>query len=317
MERSTMSPFIQKLWRESAPLTFCCVLMLAAFVASVAGMLLDPRTITGVPAWLKPAKFGISTAIFAGTMAWLFQYITVWPRFKRAAGWILAIVLVLEVGIIDLQAARGTTSHFNIGDPLDGVLFSVMGAGIGILLVISAAVSYVLFRQPFANRSWGWSLRLGTLIYVLGASIGGVMLGPTGPQRQALAAHQHITAIGGHTVGAPDGGEGLPGVGWSLHHGDLRIPHFFGLHALQILPLIGWLIARNHKSTRLVFTAAASYVAFIGILAWQALRGQSIVEPDAATLTAFGIWAAATFLVAIWAARGSEQYDSRAAVLSV
>ena len=108
--------------------------MFAAFLCSIAGIYLDPRVITGVPAWLKPAKFGISTAIYAGTLAWLFGYITVWPRFKRAMGGVIAAVLIVEVAIIDMQAARGTTSHFNVGTPLDATLFAIM-AGINSDLV--------------------------------------------------------------------------------------------------------------------------------------------------------------------------------------
>jgi hypothetical protein len=149
-----MISFLKKLWAHSPSLTACCILMLVAFVASVVGIFIDPRIITGVPAWLKPAKFGISTAIFAGTMAWLFQYITIWPRFKRVNGWILSIVLVLEVGIIDVQAARGTTSHFNVAHTVDLVLWQVMGATIGVLLLSSAAIAYALFRQPLANPAW-------------------------------------------------------------------------------------------------------------------------------------------------------------------
>ena len=143
------------------------------------------------------------------------------------------------------------------------------------------------------------------------------MVGPTAEQRQALAAHEQVMAIGGHTVGAPDGGEGIPGVGWSRHHGDLRVAHFFGLHALQILPFLGWLVSRNRKSTHLIFAVATSYLAFIGILVWQALRGQSIVEPDTRTVVVFAILAGATAIVAIWPERKSEEHDSRTAVPSV
>src|SRR4051795_13505355 len=96
-----------KLWRSSRSLTAVAIVMLAAFLASATGLLVDPRIITGAPAWLKPAKFAISSAIYAGTLAWLFRYLQVWPRFVRALGSTTAAVLVLEVGIIDIQAARG------------------------------------------------------------------------------------------------------------------------------------------------------------------------------------------------------------------
>src|SRR6266481_8978414 len=113
MTRFNIAKESRNAWSASAPLTATTLLMFAAFIASAAGIFLDERVITGVPALLKPAKFAISTGIFCGTLAWLYRYIEVWPRFVRAMGWVISVVTVLEVAIIDVQAARGTTSHFN------------------------------------------------------------------------------------------------------------------------------------------------------------------------------------------------------------
>jgi hypothetical protein len=307
---------VKKAWSDSAPLTAASLLMLGVFVASVAGTVLDSRMITGVPAWLKPSKFAISTAIFCGTMAWLFRYITVWPRFMRAMGWVLAVVLVLEVAIIDVQAVRGTTSHFNVGTELDVVLFGVMGFSIGVLWLATVGVLVALFRQRFPEPAWGWWLRMGVLITVLGSADGGLMLRPTPDQSQKLRAHQPVSAVGAHTVGAPDGGPGLPGLGWSTQHGDLRIGHFFGLHGIQIVPLMGWLALRrrsrrmNDRPASFPVAAAMSYIGFVAILTWQALRGLSIVSLDSATLMALAVWATATAGILIYLFRtGSNQHS--------
>jgi hypothetical protein len=265
-------------------------------VLSLIGIAVDPRMITGVPAWLKPAKFAISTAIFSGSIAWLYRYVTVWPGFMRAIGWILSAVLIFEVMIIDVQAARGTTSHFNTATPLDTTLFAIMGAAIGLLWLASVGVLIALFRQKFQNPAWGWLLRLGMLTTVIGSAGGGLMLRITPEQAAAIRATHTVRAVGGHTVGAPDGGPGLPGVGWSTQYGDLRVPHFFGLHGLQIIPFLGWLAMRRRRiqterqQSASAFTIAASYLTLIGILTWQALRGQSIIDPGSVTLAAIAVW---------------------------
>ena len=54
---------LSRLWRSDKALTASALLMLAALAAFVVGLAVDPRIITGAPAWLKPAKFAVSTAI--------------------------------------------------------------------------------------------------------------------------------------------------------------------------------------------------------------------------------------------------------------
>ena len=113
-----------------------------------------------------------------------------------------------------------------------------------------------------------------------------------------VRATRRMPSAGSHTVGAPDGGPGLPGTGWSREHGDLRVPHFLGLHAIQILPLLAGLLARRVASSvrrvRAVMTVGASYAALLGVLLTQALTGESVVAPSATTLAVLGAWLTAT-----------------------
>ena len=76
-----------------------------------------------------------------------------------------------------------------------------------------------------------------------------------------------------HTVGAADGGAGLPLTNWSTKYGDLRVAHFLGMHSLQILPLLGWYVARTTKT---IFVAAAIYFILTSLTFAQALSGKPL-----------------------------------------
>ncbi|MBS1818287.1 MAG: hypothetical protein JSU08_10180 [Acidobacteria bacterium] len=287
----------RRLWVLDRPLTAVGLLMAGVLPIVLAGLVLDPRVVTGAPAWLKPAKFAASASLYSLTLAWMLGYLTAWPRLRFTASWTTATVFVVEVAIICVQAWRGVPSHFNVGSPLDAALFSLMGTAIVIQTVASAAVGYALMRQHIPDAAMRVALRAGMTIAILGASIGGLMTAPTARQVQSMTEGRNTTTVGAHTVGGDDGEPGIPLVGWSRDHGDLRIPHFVGLHAIQVLPLIAWLVRRRGDSgPRVTRVAAASYAALVGLLLVQALRGEPLFSRTPLSLVGGGVWVGLTVL---------------------
>jgi len=300
-------------------LTVLGFIMAADLLFCGLGLLVDHRVITGAPAWLKPAKFAISTLIAAWSFAFCIASVRTWPRFRRALDFILALALLIEIVLIDLQAARGTTSHFNFSTPFNGIVFGIMGVSIACIWLAMLLLTFLLFRQPFARPAWGWSLRLGMVLALIGTGSGALMTIPTSEQLAAAHANGKLPIAGAHTVGAPDGGPGLPVTDWSADHGDLRIAHFVGMHGLQILPLLAWWLARGRPrldertQRNFIFGTAVSYLAFFGLVLWQAFRGQSIAQPDAMTLKSFAAWLALTVVTmsAIYSGRGHSISQSK------
>jgi hypothetical protein len=98
-------------------------------------------------------------------------------------------------------------------------------------------------------------------------------------------------------------------TGWSTVGGDLRIPHFVGMHALQVLPILllvlGVLAVRIPALRdpavrgRLVLVAGAGYTGLLALVTWQALRGQPLIHPDALTLTALAVVVVGTMVGAV------------------
>lgn len=298
-------PFIRRLWKVHAPLTVSALLTALVTVFFVVGVFADSRVITGAPAWLKPAKFGVSITLYSLTLVWILGFIKGRLRLVSILGWVVIGTFALEWVAILTQVVRGTTSHFNVATPLDTALWSLMGSAIMVLWVANFVIAGLLLFQKFDNAAFAWSLRLGLVITIVGMGLGFLMTSPTAQQMADWGAGGAVTVAGAHTVGVPDGGPGLPVVGWSTQGGDLRAPHFVGMHALQVLPFVGWFIARRKRlpmgrRVALVWIAGALYLGVVGLITLQALRAQSIIHPDVLQLGLLGgLIAAASVAVTV------------------
>ena len=308
------SPQRRGLWRllrsafaVNPALTILAVTMLITFVATLLGIFVDDRVITGAPAWLKPAKFAISVSIYCFTFVWMLGFVENRRRLVRLVANVTAASLIVEMVVILTQAARGTTSHFNQTTPLNTALWFTMGAFIVLVWMMNLLLAIMLLLQRMPDRAFAWSLRLGLLISAIGMATAFFMVTPTPKQAARIAGGYGPRTVGAHSVGVTDGGPGLPVFGWSTVAGDLRVAHFMGLHALQVLPFLGWLLTRRKgvlalltASDRLalVWTAGVAYLGLVLMLAWQALRGQSVVHPDAKTVAAAGSLTAA-FVISV------------------
>ena len=245
----------------SPPLYWTLWFQLALLGVALVGLMVDSRQVMGINVWIKPLKFCLSILIYLFTVAWLLKDLELgWPG--TAIGWGIAAAMVVENGLITLQALRGVSSHFNRSNALDGAIFGVMGAFIAFNTVLMAWL-LVLAWLPHPGLMPGYlaGIRWGLLLFLGGSLQAGLML-----------------RIMSHTVGMPDGGPGLPLLNWSTRAGDLRIGHFVALHGLQVLPLAGWLLDRAGVAAApvtVLVLAGALAAAFIS-LTLQALSGKPL-----------------------------------------
>ena len=136
---------------------------------------------------------------------------------------------------------------------------------------------------------------------------------PTPEQNLALAAGQTVLHIGAHSVGVKDGGPGIPILYLSTQGGDIRLPHLLGIHAVQVLPLLSWLISSalsnlgQRTQVALMWTASLAYSLLMSLFTWQALRGQPITSPDALTLAALTGLVAVTLIADLGLAKVTKK----------
>lgn len=308
---SNFNRIIRHAWATHWPLTLATLINTALIPIMLVMLVLDPKIITGAPAWIKPLKFVISVAIYCATFLWLLTYVEGKRHWFQKVATVTAVALIIENALIIMQVIRNTTSHFNASTAFDSAVFSVMGIFIIVVSVCNLLLAIQLTRQKMTDPVFAWALRLGVFVAFVGMGIAVFMTaGPTPTQLAALQAGGPVTAIGAHAVGVEDGGPGLPIIGWSTTGGDLRVPHFFGLHAMQIIPLMGWLITRpnirrrlpEYRRLSLIWTGGLGYLGLVLILTWQALRGQSVIAPDRNTGVVLAILAALMIVASLTSA---------------
>jgi len=216
-----------------------------------------PIEFAGTNAWHKPIKFALSTWILVWSVAWYSGYI---PKSLDVSvvNWIVVITLAFEVYYIAWQASKGQASHYNISNAAYSLLFSLMALAASIASLAIGYIGLKFFTVDIKDipSHYLWAIRFGFILFVVFSFQGFLMGG-----RMA------------HTVGGADGSPGIPFFNWSLTYGDLRMAHFFGMHALQVLPLLSFYLL---KSSKLTWVGIGCYLLLAGFLLIQALRGQSI-----------------------------------------
>src|SRR4051812_15496002 len=134
-----------------------------------------------------------------------------------------------------------------------------MGATITAFTVWTAVIAGHFFKHPKPGLppAYLWGIRIGLFCFVVFALEGGIM-----------------GVLLRHSIGGVDNASGLPLLGWNRQYGDLRIAHFAGLHALQILPLAGYLLKDNKRGLALF---AACYIGAALTILIMSLCGRAVL----------------------------------------
>ena len=266
-DRLDRREFFRELYRRSRVLAITGWIELALLAGMLVVSTFDSRLVMGINPWIKPIKFAGSITVYVWTVAWLVEYLRLPSWAKRIISWGISVSMLTEIACITAQAARGTTSHYNVNTPLDSAIFSAMGSMIAQNTVLALVLLILFFTGRYdVPRPYLWGIRSGLVIFLAASAIGGVMI-----------------AHGSHSVGVKDGGPGLPIVNWSTQGGDLRVAHFLGLHALQVLPILGFLINRHGRwtvsqKTAYVLALSGSYALLIAVLYFQAIHGSPLLR---------------------------------------
>ncbi len=227
-----MNYFISTLKLRNETLFYFGIICLLLAIIFIVVSKFSSIEVLGLNAWIKPFKFAFSTFLYAWAMAWFIGYL---PNFNATVfNWIIVVTLGFEIIYITFQAAKGQLSHFNLTTPAYATLYSLMAIAASIATIATGYIGVKFFTLNVTHlpTHYLWSIRLGIFIFVVFAFQGFIMGG-------------RLT----HTVGGTDGGDGIAILNWSKKQGDLRIAHFIGMHALQVLPVISYYILKNTKVT--------------------------------------------------------------------
>ncbi len=239
--------------------------LVALIVPTLAASLIDDRLTNDISVWTKPLKFQVSLALYTLTLAFFARYL---PQGVRETRWyrvyMTAVLAAIALEMIWLMGAAilGVPAHFNASDT-GQVIYRMMGALATLLTSATAVYAFQIARNPSTGLSpavksgivWGLALTLPLTLITAGVLASGT----------------------GHWVGGMQSdAAGMTLMGWARDGGDLRVAHFFGTHAMHILPIAGLLSATLLGTARVwpVRLAALGLVAFTGLVLAQALAGR-------------------------------------------
>jgi hypothetical protein len=173
-----------------------------------------------------------------------------------------------------VQRWRGVASHFNFDTPLDSFLFVLGGVAIAVAATAILVLTALAFRAMQAAPSMALAIRAGLLLLLVAQGVGGWMI-------------QHGVGPAGDGVR-----EGLTTFGAA---GVMKVPHAVGIHAIQMLPALAWLLSfaalPERRRLGLVWLAVVGYLALLAVSLLQVATGAAPFD--------VGVVAAALYLVGV------------------
>jgi hypothetical protein len=240
-------------------------LTMACFLAGS----IDDRLFNGVSVWAKPFKFALSLAVFFATLLVFVRYLPS-GYLQRGVGRLIAVSLVwvalAEMVYITISGALGEASHFNVTTPFREIMYMLMGIGATWLVTAPLWFAWIIGRNNVRNDPIVLAIIIGlVLTFVLGGGFG-----------------QYLGSQTGHWVdAAASDANGVWLFNWAKSGGDLRVAHFFGMHAMQVVPLFALLLPKHWSrgfACSLVVLFSGSYTVVSVLTFVQAVRGQPFIS---------------------------------------
>ena len=216
--------------------------------------------LTGAVSWRKPLLFCVASGLTCASLVWVMRLL---PRstFHSVLAATFSVAIVGEVALICWQQWRGVASHFNRSTDFDaGVLL-----GIKLLAFVFSAVLVVItwqtLRHAVGRREMVLAAKAGMLLLILSCALGFV-----------------IEVQGEKQLAQGD----VPTV--YQEAGVLKFAHGMPMHAIQILPLCGWVLYQIGAGQRQRYASMWGMIAgFAGLIMFalaQTFRGRSRLDVD-------------------------------------
>lgn len=250
-------------------------LLMASGLFHLGVFLVDGGAWQGPLSWRKPVTFGLSFGLKLVTITWLTTFLRLSGRWRCWLLTVFAIVNIVEVGLVTMQAWRGVPSHFNDTTSFDSAVFVAMGVSVAVIAAVVVAATALAFLAPATTPSMSWAIRAGLAALLVSQAVGGLMI---------AEGFEEVRA--GDQAGAYSAGA------------MLKPAHAATLHAVQVLPILAWSLSfvawTERARLRLVGAGVAGYLLLTGSVVAQTLAD----EPPLTTgLPAGGLLGAGALLL--------------------
>ncbi len=232
-----------------------------AAVLVVAGLvhlcvfLVDARPWAGPVSWRKPFTFGVSFGVTLATVAWVSGFLRIPPRRRSRLLVTLAVISVVEVAGITIQAWRGVPSHLNTSTTANAAIaFTLAAGGAGLVLVLGTLAVTALRGRVEGPPDVVLAIRVGFALLLVALLSGVAMIARGTVVRRTEGADAAYAAAG-----------------------FLKDLHGVTLHAILVLPLLALVLGHTRlaaaRTHRIVVAASAAYVlAAFAVLAVEVAR---------------------------------------------